>query len=135
MKRFRSVFDAGMRYFPYQNGIALLFRKNRYQSGKTPFQCACGDKNKRRQEVMDVVEDTISRYSETTPINSEDALILAATDDAIHLDCVFFLLKRQPDVLLSLLRQQPQQPQTNTDSTKSNSKRRRSTRKSKRKRN
>merc|ERR1711865_474478 len=133
MKRFRSVFDAGMQYFPYQNGIAALFRKS--QSGKTPFQYACGDKNERRQEVMDVVEDTISRYSETTPINTEGALILAATDDVIHLDCVFFLLKRQPDVLLSLLRQQPQQPQTNTDSTENNSKRSRSTRKSKRKRN
>ena len=81
---------------------------------------------------MDIVEDIVSRYSETTPINTEDALILAATEDAIHLDCVFFLLKRQPDVMLSLLRQPPQKK---TDSAKSSSRRSGSTRKSKRKRN
>ena len=130
LKRFRSVFDAGMRYFPYQNGITLLFRKNHFF--RTPFQHACGDKNKRRKEVMDIVEDIVSRYSETTPINTENALILAATDASIHLDCVFFLLKRQPDVLLSLLRQPPQK---NTDSAKISSRRSGSTRKSKRKRN
>ena len=125
MQRFRSVFDAVMRYFPYQNGIVSLFRKN-HRSGRTPFQHVVGDGVVtiiRREEVMEIVEDTVSRYSETTPINTEHALILAATDNTIHLDCVFFLLKRQPDVLVLLL-QQP--PQTNTDSTTNNSKRSRS---------
>merc|ERR1711865_1081037 len=106
-KRFRSVFDAGMRYFPYQNGITLLFRKN-YFAGETLCQIACGDKNKRRKEVMNIVEETLARYAETTPINTEHALILAATDATIHLDCVFFLLRRQPDVLLSFLRKPSQ---------------------------
>jgi len=130
MQRFRSVFDAVMRYFPYQNGIASLFRKN---CGETPFQNACGHRNKRRQEVMETVENIVSRYSKTTPVNTEHALILAATDNTIHLDCVFFLLKRQPDVLLSFLRQPPQ---NTTDSTTNNYRSSRSIpRKSKRTRN
>ena len=50
MKRlkFRSVFDAGMKYFMYQNGITLLFRKNHF--GPTPFQYACGDKKETKEE-------------------------------------------------------------------------------------
>ena len=73
MQRFRSVFDAGMRYFPYQNGITLLFRKHYYAKTRTPFQIACGEKNERRKEVMNIVEETVARYSETTPINTEHA--------------------------------------------------------------
>ena len=131
---FRSVFDAVMRYFPYQNGIVSLFRKNR--SGRTPFQHVVGDGNVtiiRREEVVEIVEDIVSRYSETTPINTEHALILAATDNTIHLDCVFFLLKRQPDVLVSFLRQPTQ---NTTDPTTNNYRSSSSTpRKSKRTRN
>ena len=53
---------------------------------------------------MNIVEDTITRYySEERPLDIVDALLTAAIDDEIHLDCVFFLLRRRPDVLLDLL--------------------------------
>merc|ERR1712007_320296 len=38
-----------------------------------------------------------------TPINSMDALMLAAIDEHIHLDGVYFVLRRQPDVLTRML--------------------------------
>jgi hypothetical protein len=53
---------------------------------------------------MKIVDDTLTLHSDTTtPINVEDALITAAIDENIHLDCVYFLLQRQPDVLVKLL--------------------------------
>merc|ERR1712032_1434570 len=66
-----------------------------------PIQTAC--KRFRRKGVMDVVEETLARYSTTTPINSTDALLLAAIDERIHLDGVYFVLRRQPDVLTRML--------------------------------
>jgi hypothetical protein len=32
-----------------------------------------------------------------------DALLLAAIDEGVHLDCVYFLLRREPDILQKLL--------------------------------
>ena len=98
---FRSVFENGLIYYPQKKGISLLFKKNNYN--QTPLQCGCMEMYE-RNEFMDVVEDTIStHYSEETPLNIVDALLTAAIDDTIHLDCVFFLLRRQPDVLIDLL--------------------------------
>ena len=37
------------------------------------------------------------------PYNIADALITAAIDETIHLDCVYFLLRREPDILHKLL--------------------------------
>ena len=52
---------------------------------------------------MKIVGDTLTRYLDTTPINVEGALLSAAIDENIHLDSVYFLLRRQPDVLVKLL--------------------------------
>ena len=99
MLGFRSVFEAGIKYFPNKKGISLLFQTSkRYNC--TPFHFAC-----RRfgyEEVMKIVDDTLIRYSDT-PINTTEALIMAAIDKNIHLDCVYFLLRRQPDILHKLL--------------------------------
>ena len=99
MLGFRSVFEAGIKYFPNKKGISLLFQTSkRYNC--TPFHFAC-----RRfgyKEVMKIVDDTLIRYSDT-PINVTEALIMAAIDENIHLDCVYFLLRRQPDILHTLL--------------------------------
>merc|ERR1712119_44652 len=46
---------------------------------------------------------TLARYSTATPVNSMDALLLAAIDERIHLDGVYFVLRRQPDVLTRML--------------------------------
>jgi hypothetical protein len=67
---------------------------------ETLFQYAC--ENLGYEKVMEVVEDTLVRYSDT-PVNVIEALLLAAIDDNIHLDCVYFLLRREPDVLQELL--------------------------------
>jgi hypothetical protein len=61
---------------------------------------ACGKSS--HEQVMKVIEDTLVRYSDT-PINISEALVLAAIDEDIHLDCVYFLLRREPGVLEKLL--------------------------------
>jgi len=98
---FRSVFDFGIRYFPSKRGISLLFQK--YNDGDTPFRVACH--RFKRNEVKEAVEGTLARYSTTAPINNAHVLMLAATNERIHLDGVYFVLRRQPDVLTRLIRQ------------------------------
>ena len=53
---------------------------------------------------MKVIEDTLIRYSssDNTPINLAEALLISAIDDNIHLDCVYFLLRRHPNMLVKL---------------------------------
>jgi hypothetical protein len=105
---FASVFEAGIRYFPEKKGINILFLKN--SIGKTPFQGACY--NFGREKVMKVVEENLIRSSSsssdnTSPFNVVDALVTAAIDENIHLDCVYFLIRREPDVLMKLLSYSP----------------------------
>lgn len=49
------------------------------------------------------MEYVLARYSPTIPINSTDGLLLAATDELIHLDGVYFVLRRHPNVLTIIL--------------------------------
>ena len=100
---FRTTFEYGILYYPIKKGISLIFKKN--INNRTPFQIACnkyGD-----EEVMRVIEDTLIRYSSsdnnTPPLNVMEALITAAIDENVHLDCGYFLLRREPDVLVRLL--------------------------------
>jgi hypothetical protein len=103
IREFQLVFEYGIRYYPKKKGIHLLFRKN--NKGDTPFQLACKISQK-RDKVTKVVEDTLIRYSSsnnTAPLNIREALITAAIDGNIHLDCVYFLIQRQPDILQKVL--------------------------------
>jgi hypothetical protein len=67
---------------------------------------------------MNVIEDTLldfqrrqlsdgssssSSSSNTGSYNIVDALITAAINDNAHIDCVYFLLRRHPDVLQKIL--------------------------------
>merc|ERR1711935_930923 len=80
---FRSIFDAGIRYFPNKKGIHLLFRKD--NCGNTPFQDACT--SFKRKEVIDVIVDALARYSNFgTPLNLSESLFVGAIDENIHLD-------------------------------------------------
>jgi hypothetical protein len=111
---FKMVFGYGIRYYPEKKGISILFKKKDSINGDTPFQLACG--NFGYEEVMKILEDTLStRLALTTPINVEEALIMAAIDENIHLDCVYFLERRQPDILQKLLSQSS--PSTPVDSS------------------
>jgi len=53
---------------------------------------------------MNVVEDTLTCYhSEGTPLHIIEAMMVAAADENIHLDCSYSLWRREPDVLVRLL--------------------------------
>merc|ERR1712192_77941 len=96
---FRILFDYGIRYYPMMKGIRILFQKD--SCGDTLIQDAC--EKFQQKDVLDFVEETLARYSSTTPINSIDALMLAAIDERIHLDCVYFLLRRAPEALIQMV--------------------------------
>ena len=101
---FRLVFEYGIHYYPIKKGIIILFHTNR--NGDTPIQFAC--KKFGRDKVMNVINDTLTRcrYSsdnDAPKLNIVEALVMAAIDKSIHLDCVYFLLRRQPDLLVKLL--------------------------------
>jgi hypothetical protein len=116
---FRSVFEAGIRYFPEKKGINLMFRKSyhHFDKYKTPIQSAC--RKYGCDKVMEIIEDTLgldfqrerslggtNNNNNSTaggPYNIVDALITAAIDEDVHLDCVYFLLRRHPDLLVKLL--------------------------------
>ena len=68
---------------------------------------------------MKIVEETLARFPDT-PLNVIDALLSAAIDENSHLDGVYFLLRREPDVLVKLLSQS--QSQTSATSTAAASK-------------
>jgi hypothetical protein len=51
---------------------------------------------------MEVVENALVRCSDT-PVNVAEALLPAAIDANIHLDCLYFLLRIEPDALQKLL--------------------------------
>jgi hypothetical protein len=97
---FRFILECGMRYFPEKKGISLLFQKD--LDNETPFQDACDKFG--HEEVMMVISDTLNNPV-TYPLNSADALLSAAIDDRIHLDCVYLLVRREPDILQKLLSQ------------------------------
>jgi hypothetical protein len=103
MQGFQFVFEYGLFYFPNKEGFNLVFRQDMF--GQTPFQLACEKHG--RDQVMNVIEDTLTRYS-PTPLDIADALMTAAIDENVHLDCVYFLLRRKPpDVLQELLSSMP----------------------------
>ncbi|OEU18284.1 hypothetical protein FRACYDRAFT_236560 [Fragilariopsis cylindrus CCMP1102] len=104
IQRFQLIFEYGICYFPKKKGISLIFKKNN-RDGHTPFQYAC--KKFGYEQGIKVVEETLIRcYSSsdnTPPLNIVEALLSAAIDKAVHLDCLYFLLRRQPDVIQKLL--------------------------------
>lgn len=92
IRGFKHVFEAGIRYYPRKKGITLLFDR---RVGKTPFQVAC--ENFGHEKVMEVVEGTLAHYN-TSPLNIKEAVLSAAIDENIDPECVYFLLRRQPDI-------------------------------------
>ena len=99
---FHTVCDSIIRYYPKKKGLVALFRNNGVGPFTSSFALACRRFN--REQVVDVIEATLTRYATTVPLNTADALILAAIDKTTHLDGVYFLLRRQPDILSQLRR-------------------------------
>ena len=56
-----------------------------------------------------MIEDTFIRCyissssDDTPPLNIFEALLSAAIDENVHLDCLYFLLRREPDVIQKVL--------------------------------
>ena len=94
---FRTVFEYIIRYYPTKKGISSLFTKN--NKGETAFQMAF--QNYGREVVMRIVEDTLN--NSVIHLNIVEAVVTAAIDGNVHLDCVYFLLRREPHVWVRLL--------------------------------
>jgi hypothetical protein len=56
--------------------------------------------------VMNTIEEALIHSSPsdsiTPPLNIVEALIMAAIDENIHLDCIYSLFRREPDILQKL---------------------------------
>ena len=101
LQEFQLIFDALLCFYPRWKGMLALFQQD--DNGRSSIEMAC--ENFPRKSVMETVEQTILRYTGTTPsLNIGNALMMAAIDDTISLDGVFFLMRRQPDKMLSMLR-------------------------------
>jgi hypothetical protein len=61
IREFRTVFEAGIRYFSKKKGIHLLFEKEQAY-GEAAFQWAC--KKFGYEQVMDVIEKTLNTNSD-----------------------------------------------------------------------
>ena len=101
LQEFQLILDALLRFYPRWKGMIALFQKD--NSGWSSFEMAC--RKFSRKNVMETVEQAILRYTGTAlSLNIGNALMMAAIDDTISLDGVFFLMRRQPDTMLSMLR-------------------------------
>ena len=69
----------------------------------SPFQLACEER--RWATTMEFVEATLIRYAATTPLNINTVFKMAAIDDRLNLDCLYFLLRRHPDGMMGLIRE------------------------------
>jgi len=101
---FLLVFEMGIRYFSKKKGIEFLFRKgsDTYMAAgpyTTPFQAVCRAFG--QEYVSATIENTLSSVSHL-PYDAGQSLLSAAVDDRIHLDCVYFVLRREPDLIAKL---------------------------------
>ena len=110
MNAYQLRFENGIRYFPKKTGINILFHESNHN--ETPFQRACN--NDGRMEAMQVIEETLiircnsssssaDNNNNSIELNVADVLFTAAVNENIHLDFVYFLMRRHPNVLIKLL--------------------------------
>ena len=71
-----------------------------------------------RATVMEVVEEIIFQYTTNNGLlnnsnNNGNPMILAASDNTISLDGLFFLIRRQPNTMLSMVRHRDNNRATN----------------------
>ena len=100
LQAFQIILDSLFRYYPRWRGINALFQMN--NRGKSSFALACDKFRLTRTKTMEVVEGILARYTTDGLIDHDNALIVAAIDDNITLDGLYFLIRRQPDRMLSM---------------------------------
>ena len=113
LQAFQVVLDCLFRYYPRWRGINTLFTVD--DNGHTPFQIACIFLT--HTKVMEVVEEILVQYTTNDGLvntnNNGNAIILAASDDTMSLDGLFFLIRRQPNTMLSMVRHRNNNRATN----------------------
>ena len=100
---FRTVFEAGMQHFPTK--IGFLFHKDEH--GRTSYQVACKKYgNEQVDKILDGValNTTAAAAATATAIREQHdivvkTLVFAATEERVHLDGVYMMLRRDPSVL------------------------------------
>jgi hypothetical protein len=113
--QFRSVLNAGLQYFPEKLGFVFSECTQQFSerlASGTPFQRACMYSGQER--VMKEVVDCIAEYclfsstssSTTNTTCTETSLLMSAvTDESIHLDRLYILMRRDPTAALLRLQQ------------------------------
>jgi len=96
---FRTVFEAGMQHYPTK--IGFLFHKDEH--GRTSYQVACKKYgNEQVEEILDGVALNTTTTATTTKEQHDivvKSLMFAATEEIVHLDGLYILLRREPSVL------------------------------------
>jgi len=96
LEDFHTVLKAGMRHLSIKEGIGFVFYKD--NNGTTPFQLACNP------SLFQLASTVCRKVEEVTkPIEqlvNQDTLLFAFVNKSIHLDGAYFLLRRQPQLLL-----------------------------------
>merc|ERR1712176_621166 len=68
----------------------------------SPFKVAC--RNHGREEATQAIENALNDCPDGEhPYDAAQALLSAAVDQSVDLDCVYFILRREPDVMSRLL--------------------------------
>ena len=102
-RAFRTIFEIGVLHFPTQIGFLFYIdnsNPDHHNDGYTPFDRACREYG--TETVTKIVGDTLvnrNQYycrSNDKCSNMMEALVHAATTPTIHLDGVYFLLRRDP---------------------------------------
>jgi len=102
-RRFQVILEAGMRHYPEKLGF--VFHVN--ECGETPYDMGC--KRFGNDIVTTLILDRLlsSECCSCCPdnnISSAESLLLSlSTDDAVHLDGLYFFLRREPAAFLQLL--------------------------------
>lgn len=95
---FRIIFELGTLHFPNEIGFLFHLDKN---DGYTPFDRACYEYG--TEKVTKIVEDALltgNRHGIESDCefdyNTAEPFICAATNSTVHVDGVYFLLRRDP---------------------------------------
>ncbi|MGK3760602.1 MAG: hypothetical protein ACI8RD_012919, partial [Bacillariaceae sp.] len=118
LEEFNSILKAGLQYFPKKFGYVFCEGTHNEQGDETkvfsgsPFQLACMVFG--QEKVLNEVVNRIAEYCSTTATctrtttNTEMSLLImsAVTDESIHLDGLYILLRRDPTAALLGLQQQ-----------------------------
>uniref|UniRef100_A0A7S4AA89 Uncharacterized protein n=1 Tax=Pseudo-nitzschia australis TaxID=44445 RepID=A0A7S4AA89_9STRA len=100
---FQKVFEIGMEHFPKKFGFLFhkgLNEKSPFRNG-TAYQVACQKHGKENVEkIIDDAWNTARARNDRKQIGL-DALLYASAESTVHLDLVYFLLRRDPSLLHS----------------------------------